>query len=101
MSQANLDHPQAEQPADADQIDVIGGSQDHLDSMPAQFHDAQDLPAEREDAEPLVRDRSSQLALNVVDSEHKRNKVNSLLARIREDIDTLKEEMLTKYHLPS
>lgn len=53
MSDAHPDHLKAKQLVDADQIDVIGSSQDHLDLLPAQFQNAQDLPSEHEDKEHL------------------------------------------------
>ena len=83
----------AAQLADADQINVVGGSQDNID-LNGQMHDGQGLLGEHVNVDVTVQDGSAQEALNVVADEHKRNKVNSLLAIIKEGVDTLKEELL-------
>ena len=94
MSDHNLEPSQGDQIAQAEQIDVIGGSQEDLDQLPGQFHDAQEMGGQTDEEQPVLRNESSQLALSTVDNEHKRNKVNSLLERIKEHVGTLKEEML-------
>ena len=94
MSQSNPEHPQGELIAQAEQIDIIGGSQDQLNQLAGQFHDAQEMQGDTEEELPVLRDESSQQALSTVDNEHKRNKINSLLDRIKEHVGTLKEEML-------
>ena len=94
MSDHDLDPAQGDQMAQAEQIDVIGGSQQDLDLLPGQFHDAQEMGGQSDEEQPVLRNDSSQLALSTVDNEHKRNKINSLLERIKEHVGTLKEEML-------
>ena len=79
MSQSNPEHPQGELIAQAEQIDIIGGSQDQLNQLPGLFHDAQEMQGDTEEELPVLRDESSQQALNTVDNEHKQNKINSLL----------------------
>ena len=45
MSQHSLEPSRGNQIAQAEQIDVIGGSQEDLDQLPGQFHDAQEMGA--------------------------------------------------------
>ena len=62
--------------------------------MRDQMHDAQDLLGGWEHVEVLARDGLPQEVLNAFADEHKRNKGNSLLARTKEDLEALKEDML-------
>ena len=73
-----------------DQINVVSASQDNLNVIDNDdFQDAQNLLAGTEHFDP-----SQQEAISAVDDAYKRNKVNSFLNRIKDDVSGLEEAML-------
>ena len=70
-------------------MNVISASQDNLNAMGGDDQDAQNI---LEEDEPV--DRSQEEVISVVDSVFKRNQTNSILGRIKYDIQGLKDALI-------
>ena len=71
-----------------DQVNAVSASQDNLDANGIE-QDAQNFLAANENL-----DRSPEQVISVIDSTYKRNQINSFLARVKDDINGLKDALL-------
>ena len=76
-----------------DQINAVSTSQDNLDANGAE-QDAQNFMA----AGSLGQ--SPEQVISVIDSTYKRNQINSFLARIKDDINGLRDALLDQIAAP-
>ena len=71
-----------------DQVNAVSASQHNLDANGTE-QDAQNFLATNENL-----DRSPEQVISVTDSTYKRNQINSFLARVKEDINGIKDALL-------
>ena len=71
-----------------DQVNAVSASQDNLDANGIE-QDAQNFLAANENL-----DRSPEQVISVIDSTYKRNQINSFLARVKDDINGIKDALL-------
>ena len=75
--------------AQQNQVNVISASQDNLNAIGGDDHDAQNI---LEEDEPVGRTQEE--VISVVDTVFKRNQTNSFLGRIKNDIQGLKDALI-------